>query len=473
VKSSITHRIFFALLIATGIMVISMALVLQWSVDRGFLRYINRLEQTRLERLADSLERSYARQNSWGFLKHDPDSMSRLVATCLSDTPPGRTNRMPPPEPPPTPEQARRLMRVEQRLLVLDNQQIPVYGTASTMQMEILRPLTWHGQTIGHLGLMPSKNLSEIHQLQFVTQQKSAYALVAVIMLLVATLLSIILARRLVRPLRDLAAATHALALGNYDVRVRADSDDELGRLSRDFNALALSLQKSEQTRRQFIADISHELRTPLAILGGEIEALQDGVRPLNQTAVSSLHGEVTRLNRLVGDLYQLALSDVGALTYRKEELDLVELLTGAVERMQPELQRAALTLTASLPHQELLIYGDSERLSQLFDNLLGNSAKYTDAGGTVAVSLACQERQLLIEVMDSSPGVPPGEEQRLFERLYRVEASRSRTSGGAGLGLAICRNIVEAHEGTIEAAPSPLGGLLIRVVLPLAEQNV
>lgn len=471
-KSSITRRIFLALIIATGIVVISMVLILQWSVDRGFLRYVNRLEQTRLERLAGNLERSYARQNSWDFLKKNPESISRLITTSLSDvTPTAANQRLTPPVS--GTDQARRLLHVEQRLLILDNQQVPVYGTASAVEMEILRPLTWHGQTIGHLGLMPSKYLSESHQMQFVSQQKLAYALVAMIMLLVAAVLSMVLARRLVRPLGELANATHALALGQYDVRVQVGTDDELGHLSRDFNALALSLQKSEQTRRQFIADISHELRTPLSILGGEIEALQDGVRPLNQHALTSLHIEVTRLNRLVGDLYQLALSDVGALTYRKGELDLVELLMAAIDRMRSKLTASALALTTVLPPGELIIYGDSERLTQLFDNILENSVKYTDPGGTVSVSLASLDRQAVIEIMDSAPGVPIGEEMRLFERLYRVDASRNRALGGAGLGLAICRNIVDAHEGVIEAVPSPLGGLLIRIKLPLAEQTL
>jgi two-component system sensor histidine kinase BaeS len=292
-------------------------------------------------------------------------------------------------------------------------------------------------------------------------------------MLLVASLLALILARRLVRPLQELAKATHALALGQYEVRVPVNSDDELGQLSSDFNAMAHGLQNSEQARRQFIADISHELRTPLAVLGGEIEALQDGVRPLNPQAVNSLHVEVVRLNRLVEDLYQLALSDIGALTYRKGELDIVELLVESLQRIEPELERCHLTLSTSLPKDEISIYGDAERLGQLFGNILKNTTAYTDVGGTLTVSAEHLDRCVIIEIMDSAPGVPVGSEGRLFDRLYRLEESRNRASGGAGLGLAICRNIVEAHDGVIEALSSPLGGLLIRITLPLVEPSV
>jgi two-component system sensor histidine kinase BaeS len=475
VKSSITRRIFLSLIAATGIVVISMLLILQWSVDRGFLQYVNRLEQARLLKLAEKLEQAYLQQGNWNFLKESPEVMSRLIAVSMAEL--GTTK-----EQQKSKEQGakavkdlqqQRFSRTERRLIVLDAHKNQVFGSQSEGTVESFRPLQVKGKTIGYLGLLPSTFLSEIHQLRFVKQQKTAYALVAAVMLLVASLLALILARRLVRPLQELAKATHALALGQYEVRVPVNSDDELGQLSSDFNAMAHGLQNSEQARRQFIADISHELRTPLAVLGGEIEALQDGVRPLNPQAVNSLHVEVVRLNRLVEDLYQLALSDIGALTYRKGELDIVELLVESLQRIEPELERCHLTLSTSLPKDEISIYGDAERLGQLFGNILKNTTAYTDVGGTLTVSAEHLDRCVIIEIMDSAPGVPVGSEGRLFDRLYRLEESRNRASGGAGLGLAICRNIVEAHDGVIEALSSPLGGLLIRITLPLVEPSV
>ena len=182
---------------------------------------------------------------------------------------------------------------------------------------------------------------------------------------------------------------------------------------------------------------------------------------------------EVIRLNRLVDDLYQLALSDIGALTYRKGELDVVELLVESLQRIEPELERGHLTLSTRLPKDEIIIYGDAERLGQLFGNILKNTIAYTDSGGKLEVTVESLERCVLIEIMDSAPGVPIGTEGRLFDRLSRLEESRNRASGGAGLGLAICRNIVEAHEGVIEALPSDLGGLLIRITLPTSEQSL
>jgi two-component system sensor histidine kinase BaeS len=236
---------------------------------------------------------------------------------------------------------------------------------------------------------------------------------------------------------------------------------------------MALTLEKHNKDQRQWVADISHELRTPVAVLQGEIEALLDGVRPITPETVRSLHAEALRLNRLVEDLYELSLSDIGALSYRKELLDVADVLNVSLDGFRAEFGRKNITLrTDPSAEQNVVAYADWGRLEQLFANLLENSLRYTDAGGETAVNLALSNSHIIIKFQDSAPGVPERNLDRLFERLYRVEGSRSRTSGGAGLGLAICKNIVEAHEGSISAHQSPLGGLLIRISLPLARRG-
>jgi two-component system sensor histidine kinase BaeS len=265
-----------------------------------------------------------------------------------------------------------------------------------------------------------------------------------------------------------MTAATGDLASGKYTVRVPVGSLDELGLLARDFNTMALTLEKNEQARRQWVADISHELRTPVAVLRGELEALLDGIRTITPETIQSLHAEAMRLNRLVDDLYQLSLTDIGALTYRKENLGLDTVLGDSIESYRTEFGRKGIRITRNFSgEREILVFADRERLNQLFTNVLENSLRYTDRGGELVIGLTSTEGQVTIEFQDSTPAVPEGELDRLFERLYRVEGSRNRTSGGAGLGLAICKKIVEAHEGTISAHPSPLGGLLIKITLP------
>jgi two-component system sensor histidine kinase BaeS len=208
-------------------------------------------------------------------------------------------------------------------------------------------------------------------------------------------------------------------------------------------------------------------LRTPLSIIRGELEALEDGVRKLDRAAVKSLQAEVGTLNKLIDDLYQLSLADIGTMVYRKVDVDLSKLIETTAEAFQERLRKADIALELHLPAQSITVLADESRLQQVFINLIENSVRYTHAGGRLRIQCKTTQDGVNIDLMDSSPGVDEKNLPRLFERFYRVEMSRNRASGGAGLGLAICRAIVEAHGGTIEAKPSPLGGLWVTVHLP------
>ena len=233
-------------------------------------------------------------------------------------------------------------------------------------------------------------------------------------------------------------------------------SSDELGRLAQDFNQLASTLERNQQMRRDLMADISHELRTPLAVLRGELEAIQDGVRKFTPDSVTSLQAEVATLTKLVDDLHQLSMSDEGALAYQKTSVDIITLLEVAAGAFrEPFASRGT-------------VFGDGDRLMQLFNNLLENSLRYTDSGGRLLISASQTGRRIILDFADSGPGVSDQQLERLCERFYRAEGSRNRASGGSGLGLAICVNIVAAHGGTLRADHSPFGGVSIKVELPL-----
>jgi two-component system sensor histidine kinase BaeS len=288
-------------------------------------------------------------------------------------------------------------------------------------------------------------------------------------MVLIAAVLAYPLSRRLVRPVRAFQQTAQRLAGGDYEARVQVQGGDEIARLGRDLNALAAALGRNEQARRRWVADISHELRTPIALLRAELEAIQDGVRPLDRTAVDALHGDVLRLGRLVDDLYELSMTDLGALRYRMVPTDIGEVLEADLDALRPRFAAAGLTLMyEDRRPARTESPADPDRLSQLFRNLLRNSLQYTDPGGSLEVRLHQGGDRLTLDFQDSAPGVPPEALPRLFDRLYRIDTSRSRNTGGAGLGLAIAKNIVEAHGGTIRADPSPAGGLWIRVEMPL-----
>ncbi|HBX12307.1 MAG TPA: two-component system sensor histidine kinase BaeA, partial [Leclercia adecarboxylata] len=266
---------------------------------------------------------------------------------------------------------------------------------------------------------------------------------------------------------KRLVEGTHQLAAGDFTTRVDTRSQDELGKLAQDFNQLASTLEKNQQMRRDFMADISHELRTPLAVLRGELEAIQDGVRKFTPESVTSLQAEVGTLTKLVEDLHQLSMSDEGALAYQKAPVDVINILEMASGVFRERFASRDLRIELSLP-DNAVVFGDRDRLMQLFNNLLENSLRYTDAGGALRISGKCEDHRFALTFADTAPGVSDDQLHRLFERFYRTEGSRNRASGGSGLGLAICVNIVEAHGGTLRAAHSPFGGVSITVELPL-----
>jgi two-component system sensor histidine kinase BaeS len=434
VKLGITLKLFFAILAASAVAAAAMAVATRYSFQSGFFGYLSHVESQSLEALAGRLGDEYRRSGDWSFLGGDYGRLRALAA-----------------QPQPV-----------QRLALLDTEKRTVVGNPELGDGASMRAVVVDDRVVGWIARAPYRRISTAADLAFQQEQLRAAWLIAGFALALAALVAVVLARAFLQPLKRVAAATHRLAAGDYATRVAVTSRDELGRLAEDFNRLAEALQKNEELRRRFMADVSHELRTPIAVLRAGLEALEDGVRPLTRESVASLQGEVAALGKLVEDLYQLALSDVGALAYRKERTDLAEVLDQAMEPFS--------TRGLSLEKQfspGLFVHADTDRLAQAFRNLLENSVRYTDPGGTVRVTARRNGSGVKVDFEDSSPGVPADALPRLFERFYRVEGSRSRANGGAGLGLAIVRSVVEAHGGTIEAAASPLGGLRVSISLP------
>ena len=474
---SIRFKLFLVLLLATSCVVSGMYAFMLWSLERGFMGFVEARQEQRIEALVERLAEHYRSARGWDRLQHNRRLWTKILFNDFSERrfrhkrwlhpeshqPPDLW----PPHPPP-PEEHERHVPFPFRVMLLDSDKSMIFGRPEQKRKLSLHPIEVDGNTVGYLGILPGPALNELVEIQFLERQGNSFVIIALVMVAFSAALALPLASTLVRPLKRITAASKLLALGHYDTRVPVQSDDELGRLARDFNELAKALEKTEQNRRQWVADISHELRTPLSVLRGELEALQDGVRPLGQPAVDSLYADVMRLSRLVDDLYQLSMADLGALSYRKDWVDVVEILQNDLAALSAEFSRREIRVVVEnrLP-AALNLYGDPDRLSQLFRNLLTNSARYTEVGGILAIRIETQEGKLVMDFLDSAPGVPESELPRLFERFYRVEVSRNRDLGGAGLGLALCREIVEAHNGSISAFASPLGGLGIRIELP------
>ncbi len=351
---------------------------------------------------------------------------------------------------------------------IIDQQYKVLSGPHSPVPPEGTRRniTTSTGKVVGWVIASPAERLTRSTDINFDQQQRRTSWMIVALTGLLAALVTWLLARGLLAPVKRLVDGTHELAAGKFSTRVEVGSSDEIGQLARDFNQLASSLENNESNRRAFMADISHELRTPLAIMRGELEAMQDGVRKLTPEAITSLQSEVVVLTKLVDDLHQLSLSDAGALAYRKQPVDVVNLLEVVAGSFGERYRSRDLALTLALP-TKAESFGDPDRLMQLFTNLLENSLRYTDAGGEVRVSLQQHGDYWQLRFADSAPGVDAEHQAHLFERFFRAESSRNRASGGSGLGLAICKNIVEAHSGSISAEHSDLGGLQIALNLP------
>jgi two-component system sensor histidine kinase BaeS len=270
------------------------------------------------------------------------------------------------------------------------------------------------------------------------------------------------------RPIRALVHGAGLLGEGQFDVRVPARRSDELGELARVFNQLAARLEDTERARRQWVADTSHELRTPLAVLRAQLEALADGVRPVTRENLALLLRQARALDMLVNDLYAMARADVGQLPYRRVPLDAWALVEDLWQDFTGRFGHQRLQATRMAPDGRASVLADGDRLRQVFSNLLENSARYTAPGGRIELAGTITGGTLQIQLDDSAPGVPAPLLDRLGERFFRVEPSRSRQHGGAGLGLALSRQLIEAQGGSLAFAPSPLGGLRVTVTLPL-----
>jgi signal transduction histidine kinase len=277
----------------------------------------------------------------------------------------------------------------------------------------------------------------------------------AVVAIVVAVTVAAFLGRRLARPIAAVSAAAERLADGDYGARATTDGPTELASLAASFNAMAIHLEDQERMRREFIANAAHELRTPLTNLQGYLEALRDGVIVADEATYESLLDEADRLVRLSHGLDALAGSDAGSDPPAISQLDLAEQVRSAIALAMPAFDRAALTLDVDVP-DHMMTLGDADRIKQVLDNLLSNAIRYTPSGGNVTVTAARSDGMVRVTIANSGDGIPADDLPHVFERFYRVEKSRDRGRGGAGIGLAIAQEIVQSLGGSMGVRSSP-----------------
>jgi signal transduction histidine kinase len=333
-----------------------------------------------------------------------------------------------------------------------------------------------NGETSGYLFVDGGGNARDLDSRPLLQRLNSAGLRAALVALVLALFLALLFTDRFLRPVLQLTRAAEKLASGDLGQRVPVQGNDELAVLATTFNGMTTSLQNSEERRRSMTADIAHELRTPLAVQRAQIEAMQDGIYPLNVENLQNLLQQNELLSRLVEDLRTLAMADAGELSLERTWVSVPDLVGRVVERFRAVAENRKLRLEVELvtaPGQDCpQVWGDPMRLEQILNNVFSNALRYTPEGGYISLRSSCSAREVAISVRDSGPGIQPDMLPHVFERFYRADSARDREQGGSGLGLAIAQQLAVAHEGSLEAGNHPDGGAIFTLRLPVKRSN-
>ncbi len=328
-------------------------------------------------------------------------------------------------------------------------------------------PIRVRGERVGTLIMaIPAGTFNPLEQ-AFSQSVRDSILLAGAIALIIALGLGILFVRRLARPLEELRVAAEQISQGRSPPRVHITSSDELGRLGQTFNQMAESLQRSEALRRQLILDIAHELRNPLMVQQSHLELLLDNVVPPTPEQLQTIYEQNLLLGRLVRDLQLLALADAGELQIVRVPTQFREILQRVIAHIHPTLEEKQIALEAQIADDLPTVAVDPQRIEQVLLNLLDNACRYTPPGGKIVLSAYREDGAVHVSVRDGGPGIAPEDLPHIFERFYRGDKSRARSSGGTGLGLSIAKALIEAHGGRIWAENAPQGGACFHFTVP------
>jgi two-component system OmpR family sensor kinase len=378
----------------------------------------------------------------------------------------------------------RLLLADESGQVVVDTASVATGTRLSAADMSAGTPVLVDGRQVGTLLAVSTTADVTTPAGDFVSAVNGSTWLAGLAAGVLALVLGLLLFRQIVAPVRAVTTAAQHLAAGQLDRRVPVTSQDEVGQLARTFNHMAEALARDRQLRQTMMADIAHELRTPLSIIQANLEAMLDGVLPASPPEIASLHDETTLLSRLVADLRLLSLAEAGQLKLERAETDPGDLVKKVVDRMATQAHENEITLVTDIAPNLPWLEVDADRISQAIGNLVSNALRYTPTGGTVTVRAYIgaanpqsasarhptkDERRpvIIIKVSDTGPGIAPADLPHVFDRFYRADKSRSRASGGSGIGLAIVKQLVEAHGGQVGVASQAGQGTTFTITLP------
>jgi len=450
-------RLFLSFAVIVLVAIASMLLIARQGAASEVRAFMFRGGMSGTQGLVGALEDYYARRGSW-----------RGVEALLAESGPGRGHGMGPQGMGTMMNQHLRVADVR-GYLVADSLGLGLGSQLSQAELANGIILEVDRQVIGYLLPEGGMAFSAGDESRLVGRITRAALIAGLVAGVASLLIAGLLAYQLLRPIQALTRAAEQMAQGDLSQRVQVHGGDELALLGKTFNRMATSLQHAEESRQAMTADIAHELRNPLAVQRASLEALQDGIYPLNPENLAPIQEQNVLLSRLVDDLRTLALADAGQLNLESVPTDFAALAERMVERYIPQASAQQIELIYQKPPSLLpSIDLDPLRVEQILGNLLSNALRYTPPQGRIEVVLSKGTTRVQLTVRDSGPGIPDEALPYIFERFYRADRSRSRLEGGTGLGLAIARQLAQAHGGDLTAANHPQGGAVLILTLPI-----
>lgn len=518
-RISITLRLFLGVFLITLVLSSLSTLLLWWSFQRNFSNYVSQVEMQKLNHLNNNLAEIYQVYGDWDqafkvavqdannkrprraqlnidknvwflkqyqiaqqqneILKNPALFKARLTSEQAQDQLPIPSHFEPfAPISESQRHQARQSrgfsfsnhdeLGLSGRLGLYDHQQNHLAGVKATNM--VLQEILVEKKIVGYLALKPSLSQDDVLSIKFFKTQQRYLFFVYILSFILSLIVALLLARSFRKPIKDLLFSANQLSQGNYQHHVDIKRNDELGDLSQVMNQLADILYQHEQSRRQWVADTSHELKTPLAVLQAQIAAMQDGIRQATPEHLAKMQHQVSSLKKLTQDLADLAQADAQQLKCEFKMVDVWAIVEDEISNFQEKFEQKEMNV--QLDGASVTLTTDVDRLRQIIVNILSNSLRYTEQGGTIHVHTVVQNGHWILHIDDSPLGLSDEQLAQLGQRFYRVDDSRTRSTGGTGLGLALSKKIAQILGGDLKFAHSPLGGLRCSIDLPCPEHQ-
>jgi len=437
---SLRWKLLIGVILVVALAIGTVGYVATRTTRREFDRYISQDKALKYQRLALTLSSYYEETGSWKGVQSLIDKIKRTYSSEIIITSDTGT--------------------------IVGNSADDLTNNSASGELGLKIATLGNGNNPSGFLYLKNRKRSGIEEI-FLSSVDRAIILAVVISIITAVAFILYYSKRTLGPIQKLTSAAENIQQGKLDQEVTVKSRDEVGKLASAFNAMAKELRKQERLRKNMVSDVAHELRSPLTKSHGYLEAIKEGAMEPNDRMIDALYRNSKTLKRLVDDLHDLSQAEAGQLDLEKEPVLLDDLMNATRESLEFKLEEKEMDLQVDLP-DEVLVYVDPGRVQQVLRNLIDNAISYSESGDEISVAAETRESEVKISVKDNGLGIPENDLPHVFDRFYRVDNSRSRETGGSGLGLTIAKEIVEAHGGEIDVTSSEGEGTKFTFTLPL-----